>query len=78
MYVVLVRTGDDGPKGISMVLVRDGNKGLSFGKKEQKMGWKAQPTAVVQFDDCSIPADNLVGTEGSGFKYAKEALMEGV
>ena len=77
LYVVLVRTGDDSPKGISMVLVRDGNKGLSFGKKEQKMGWKAQPTAVVQFDDCAIPADNLVGDEGLGFKYAMEGLDGG-
>ena len=77
LYVVLVRTGDDSPKGISMVLVRDGNKGLSFGKKEQKMGWKAQPTAVVQFDECSIPADNLVGEEGAGFSYAMEGLDGG-
>ncbi len=77
LYVVLVRTGDDSPKGISMVLVRDGSKGLSFGKKEQKMGWKAQPTAVVQFDECSIPADNLVGEEGAGFNYAMEGLDGG-
>jgi alkylation response protein AidB-like acyl-CoA dehydrogenase len=77
LYVVLVRTGDASPNGISMVVVRNGTEGLSFGKKEQKMGWKAQPTAVVQFDDCSIPSTNLVGEEGSGFKYAMEGLDGG-
>ena len=60
-----------------MVLVENGQKGLSFGKKEQKMGWKAQPTAIVQFDNCSIPAANLVGEEGDGFKYAMEGLDGG-
>ena len=60
-----------------MVLVEDGQNGLSFGKKEQKMGWKAQPTAIVQFDNCSIPAENLVGEEGAGFKYAMEGLDGG-
>ena len=77
LYVVLCRTGDQTPNGISMVLVEDGQNGLSFGKKEQKMGWKAQPTAIVQFDNCSIPASNLVGEEGAGFKYAMEGLDGG-
>ena len=54
-YLVMVRTGADGPKGISSVVVEAGTKGLSFGALEQKMGWKAQPTAEVQFDDCEIP-----------------------
>ncbi len=77
LYVVLCRTGDQTPNGISMVLVENGQKGLSFGKKEQKMGWKAQPTAIVQLDNCSIPAANLVGEEGAGFKYAMEGLDGG-
>ncbi|WP_171180274.1 acyl-CoA dehydrogenase family protein [Ruegeria sp. HKCCD8929] len=76
-YVCMVRTGEDGPKGISTVYVEDGTPGLSFGALEQKMGWKSQPTAQVQFDDCNIPANNLVGTEGDGFKYAMAGLDGG-
>ncbi|KIC42608.1 acyl-CoA dehydrogenase [Ruegeria sp. ANG-R] len=76
-YVCMVRTGADGPKGISTVYVEDGTPGLSFGALEQKMGWKSQPTAQVQFDDCKIPSGNLVGTEGSGFKYAMMGLDGG-
>ncbi len=76
-YVCMVRTGGDGPKGISTVYVDDGTPGLSFGALEQKMGWKSQPTAQVQFDDCKIPAENLVGTEGDGFKYAMMGLDGG-
>lgn len=76
-YVCMVRTGQDGPKGISTVYVEDGTPGLSFGALEQKMGWKSQPTAQVQFDDCKIPAGNLVGAEGDGFKYAMMGLDGG-
>ncbi|WP_170354061.1 acyl-CoA dehydrogenase family protein [Ruegeria lacuscaerulensis] len=76
-YVCMVRTGQDGPKGISTVYVEDGAPGLSFGALEQKMGWKSQPTAQVQFDDCKIPAENLVGVEGDGFKYAMMGLDGG-
>ncbi|MCX8952248.1 acyl-CoA dehydrogenase family protein [Ruegeria sp. NA] len=76
-YVCMVRTGQDGPKGISTVYVEDGTPGLSFGALEQKMGWKSQPTAQVQFDDCKIPAGNLVGKEGDGFKYAMMGLDGG-
>ena len=76
-YVVMVRTGADGPKGISTVYVEDGTPGLSFGGLEDKMGWKSQPTAQVQFDDCRIPADNLVGEEGRGFTYAMAGLDGG-
>ncbi|MDA7964881.1 acyl-CoA dehydrogenase family protein [Ruegeria sp.] len=76
-YVCMVRTGEDGPKGISTVYVEDGTSGLSFGALEQKMGWKSQPTAQVQFDDCKIPAGNLVGIEGDGFKYAMMGLDGG-
>lgn len=77
IYLTMVRTGDDGPKGISAVLVEAGTDGLSFGALEQKMGWRAQPTAQVQFDDCLIPAANLVGEEGSGFTYAMAGLDGG-
>ncbi|SDD77956.1 acyl-CoA dehydrogenase family protein [Ruegeria marina] len=76
-YVCMVRTGEDGPKGISTVYVEDGTPGLSFGALEQKMGWKSQPTAQVQFDDCKVPAANLVGVEGDGFKYAMMGLDGG-
>ena len=73
----MVRTGEDGPKGISTVYVEDGTEGLSFGGLEDKMGWRSQPTAQVQFDECKISADNLVGEEGSGFKYAMAGLDGG-
>jgi alkylation response protein AidB-like acyl-CoA dehydrogenase len=76
-YVVMARTGEDGPKGISSVVVEAGADGLSFGALEKKMGWKAQPTAQVQFDDCKIPADNLIGEEGRGFSYAMAGLDGG-
>ena len=76
-YVVMCRTGDDGPKGISTVVVEDGTEGLSFGGLEEKMGWKSQPTRQVQFDDCKIPAANLLGVEGDGFKYAMMGLDGG-
>ncbi|MBU3258462.1 acyl-CoA dehydrogenase family protein [Roseovarius sp. PS-C2] len=76
-YVVMVRTGEDGPKGISTVYVEDGTEGLSFGALEDKMGWRSQPTAQVQFDNCNISADNLVGEESKGFTYAMAGLDGG-
>ena len=76
-YVVMVRTGQDGAKGVSTVYVEDGTDGLSFGAPEDKMGWRSQPTTQVQFDDCKIPAGNLVGVEGDGFKYAMKGLDGG-
>lgn len=76
-YVVMVRTGQDGPKGISTLIVEDGAPGLSFGALEDKMGWRAQPTAQVQFDDCHVPAENLLGEEGRGFAYAMAGLDGG-
>lgn len=76
-YVTMVRTSDDGAKGVSTVFVEDGTPGLSFGGLEDKMGWRSQPTALVQFDDCKIPAENLVGEEGKGFKYAMAGLDGG-
>jgi hypothetical protein len=77
VYIAMVRTGDDGPRGISTVIVEDGTPGLSFGALEDKMGWRAQPTAQVQFDDCQIPEDNLLGDEGKGFVYAMAGLDGG-
>ena len=77
VYIAMVRTGDNGPKGISTVLVEDGTPGLSFGAPEDKMGWRSQPTAQVQFDDCTILADNLLGQEGHGFSYAMAGLDGG-
>jgi len=77
LYVVMVRTGGEGPKGISTVLVEKGTKGLSFGANERKMGWNAQPTAIVNFEDCRIPVSNRVGAEGDGFKFAMMGLDGG-
>jgi len=76
-YVVMCRTGDDGARGISTVVVETGADGLSFGGLEDKMGWRSQPTRQVQFDDCFVPAENLVGAEGDGFKYAMAGLDGG-
>ncbi len=76
-YVCMVRTGEDGAAGVSTVYVEDGSDGLSFGGLEDKMGWRSQPTAQVQFDNCNIPAGNLVGDEGKGFKYAMKGLDGG-
>ena len=76
-YVVMVRTGDDSPKGISTVYVEDGTEGLSFGGLEDKMGWRSQPTRQVQFDNCNISSDNLIGIEGKGFTYAMSGLDGG-
>ncbi len=77
LYVVMVRTGGEGPKGISTVLVEKGTKGLSFGANERKMGWNSQPTAIVNFEDCRIPVSNRVGEEGDGFKFAMMGLDGG-
>ncbi|MFB9224335.1 acyl-CoA dehydrogenase family protein [Paracoccus cavernae] len=77
LYVTMVRTGVDGPKGISALVVEDGAPGLSFGALEHKMGWRAQPTSQVQFDDCLVPEANLLGSEGKGFSYAMAGLDGG-
>ena len=76
-YLVFARTSDSGASGISAFLVEAGADGLSFGALEEKMGWKAQPTRQVHLDNCDIPADNLIGNEGDGFKYAMTALDGG-
>ena len=77
VYVVMARTGGAGPKGISAFVVDLGTPGLSFGAQEKKMGWNSQPTAIVSFDDCRIPAANLLGKEGDGFRYAMMGLDGG-
>ncbi len=76
-YVVMARTGEDGPKGISAIIVEDGADGLSFGGLEDKMGWKSQETRQVQMDACKVPAGNLLGEEGKGFAYAMMGLDGG-
>ncbi|MEM1302766.1 MAG: acyl-CoA dehydrogenase family protein [Pseudomonadota bacterium] len=76
-YIVMCRSGEDGPKGISSVIVDDGSDGLSFGGLEDKMGWRSQPTRQVQLDNCNIPSANLLGEEGKGFTYAMMGLDGG-
>jgi alkylation response protein AidB-like acyl-CoA dehydrogenase len=77
VYVCMVRTGEAGPKGISTLVVEKGAPGLSFGKNERKMGWNAQPTATVIFEECRVPAENLLWDEGMGFKIAMMGLDGG-
>lgn len=77
VYIVMARTGDAGPKGISAFLVERDAPGLSFGKNERKMGWSAQPTRMVMFDDCRVPAGNRLGDEGEGFTFAMKGLDGG-
>ena len=77
LYVVMARTGEDGPKGISTFVVEKDAVGLSFGAQERKMGWNAQPTAIVSFDDCRVSAENRIGTEGEGFRIAMMGLDGG-
>ncbi|MDF1794322.1 MAG: isobutyryl-CoA dehydrogenase [Thalassobaculaceae bacterium] len=77
VYAVMCRTGEPGAKGISCVLVEKDTPGLSFGENEKKLGWNSQPTAMVNFDDCKVPAENLVGGEGEGFGIAMAGLDGG-
>jgi hypothetical protein len=77
IYVCMIRTGEDGPKGISCIVVEKGTKGLSFGKNERKMGWRSQPTATVNFEDCRVPVANRIGAEGEGFRIAMMGLDGG-
>jgi len=76
-YIVMARTGAEGPGGISAMVIEDGTAGLSFGALEDKMGWRSQPTRQVQMDDCAIPRANLLGVEGKGFSYAMAGLDGG-
>ncbi len=77
LYVCMVRTGGEGPRGISCLVVEDGTPGLSFGKQEKKLGWHSQPTATVMFEDCRVPVDNRLGPEGEGFRIAMAGLDGG-
>ena len=77
VYVCMVRTGEGGPRGISCIAVEKGTPGLSYGAQEKKLGWKSQPTAMVMFEDCRVPAENLIGSEGQGFKIAMAGLDGG-
>jgi hypothetical protein len=76
-YIVMARSGGEGPKGISAFVIEDGAEGLSFGGLEDKMGWRSQPTRQVQMDGCLTPAGNLLGEEGQGFSYAMAGLDGG-
>ncbi len=76
-YIVMARTGTEGSKGVSAFIVRDGTPGLSFGKKEKKMGWRTSPTREVIFENCFVAEENRLLLEGEGFKVAMAALDKG-
>jgi alkylation response protein AidB-like acyl-CoA dehydrogenase len=77
VYVVMARTGQEGPKGISCLVIEKDMPGVSFGAQEKKLGWHSQPTAQVNFDEVRVPAKNLVGAEGEGFRIAMMGLDGG-
>jgi len=77
LYVVMCRTGGEGPKGISTLVVPKDTPGLSFGQQERKLGWNSQPTAMVNFQDARVPVANRLGAEGDGFKIAMMGLDGG-
>lgn len=77
LYAVMVRTGEDGPKGISCLLIEKDTSGLSFGANEKKMGWNAQPTRQVIMEGCRVPVSNRLGAEGQGFTIAMSGLDGG-
>jgi len=77
IYVAMLRTGREGTQGISCIVVEKGASGLSFGKKEKKLGWNSQPTAMVNFSDCRVPVANRLAAEGDGFKIAMMGLDGG-
>jgi alkylation response protein AidB-like acyl-CoA dehydrogenase len=77
LYVVMVRTGEDGPRGISTLVVEGDTPGLSFGANERKMGWNAQPTRAVIFENARVPVANRIGEEGVGFRIAMAGLDGG-
>jgi alkylation response protein AidB-like acyl-CoA dehydrogenase len=77
LYLVMARTGGEGPRGISCFVVEKGMAGLSFGAPERKLGWHSQPTAQVNLDGVRVPAGNLVGAEGEGFRIAMSGLDGG-
>ena len=77
VLVVMLRTGGPGPKGISALLIPADAEGISYGKKEEKMGWNAQPTRMISFDNVRVPVANRLGEEGQGFAIAMEGLDGG-
>jgi alkylation response protein AidB-like acyl-CoA dehydrogenase len=77
IYVCMLRTGDEGHRGISCIVVEKDTPGLSFGAQERKLGWHSQPTAMVNFEDVRVPVANRVGEEGEGFKIAMAGLDGG-
>lgn len=77
VLVVMLRTGDAGPRGISALLIPADAEGISYGKKEEKMGWNAQPTRAITFDNVRVPVTNRLGEEGQGFAIAMEGLDGG-
>jgi len=77
VLVVMLRTGEAGPKGISALLIPADLPGISYGKKEEKMGWNAQPTRAISFDNVRVPVANRLGREGQGFAIAMEGLDGG-
>ncbi len=77
VYVIMVRTGGPGAKGISTLVVEKGTPGLSFGKKEKKLGWNSQPTAMVILENARVPVTNRLGAEGEGFTIAMKGLDGG-
>ena len=77
IYVVMVRTGDDGPDGVSTLVVERETPGLSFGVSERKMGWNAQPTRAVIFENARVPVANRLGADGLGFRIAMAGLDGG-
>ena len=77
VLVVMLRTGDAGPKGVSALLIPADSEGITYGKKEEKMGWNAQPTRMVSFDNVRVPVTNRLGEEGQGFAIAMEGLDGG-
>ena len=77
IYVTMVRTGEEGAKGISCLVIEKDMSGVSFGANERKLGWHSQPTAQVNFDGVRVPAENLVGAEGEGFRIAMMGLDGG-
>ena len=77
LYVTMVRTGEDGPRGISCLVIEHDMPGVSFGKNEKKLGWHSQPTAAVILEDVFVPDENLVGGLGEGFRIAMSGLDGG-
>ncbi len=77
LFIIMARTGEEGPRGISAFVVEGDTPGLSFGAQEKKLGWNAQPTAQVILEDCRVPAQNRLGPEGVGFKIAMAGLDGG-